>query len=1193
MSEATPPEATAPPQSRRGKWRRFFLRGLLLLGAAALLLHQPLLTAGLRLALIRLAARQNVQLELEVKGSVWTHLTIQNLRAVSTGSSPLELITVERLRVEYSLPTLWRSGPRDCLTFYNLRNATLVLDPLRGNPDQKAKLAHVLHNILEQPAMCSDRAQVENFNLTIRAREGTYLWKDVHALLDPVARGYIRVGEMTVPRVGSWHDLYSEATYVNRHLVMRGFNLGDEVQVARLELDASHRGKGVSTFSFEGTVLGGDLGLFLWQHTGAPGATVAQATAYLHNLPLAALSRYEGWRTPVTGNLKECWIHVGGNPLTPAGWQGELSATVEHGSAGGVAVDNAAARISVGGGVARLEKLELATGRNRLTLQAEHRLPQTFGPLRVDGVEAAFTLDAPELASLHPALRGGRAHGNGVLRFAQNAITAQGSVSASDVQGGDFGVERAQADFSGSHPLRPADAPAAPWYDGFSGRVRLEADGLRFREFAARHLALDLPVDGGTARIDRLALDLNGKNRLDGQAAVTLHEPFPYEGRLAGSVRELALFQPFFQTPIGGALEIDWHGTGQIRPMRHTGEGRVALRDGRVGTFTGVEGELAGGYSPESIDIPALRVRSDQGTLQAGVKLHNERLQVDGLRLTAGKNGGVLTGSLNLPLDLRTPDRPETVFPRAGALQGMLTLEPVDLARAFPANSSAPPSRTVRGALQASLTLAGSIASPDLALKITVRNLQSGAAEKLAPATGDAMLLFRENRLALSGSLAQPGLSPLVFKGAMPLDLAATLAARRVDPATPLTASIQLPPSPAAVFGPFFPGIRLLDGRFSVDASAAGTLEKPVFSGGIALDLPTARFQNTAIPGLNHFVGDLRFAGTELSFQRFGGDMAGGPFAVTGRIRLDPVGDPLLDVRLQSKNTLLVRNDTLTLRANSDLRLAGPLSKAALTGKIGFTKSRFYREVEILPIGLPGRPAPKPSGGRMNLSATAPPLRDWSYDIAIVTDEPFTVKGNLANGSIEGDLHLGGTGLAPTLEGTAHIENFVASLPFSRLTVDHGALYFGGNALLNPTLDIHGSSRIRDYNVNVYLYGTGTEPQTLFTSEPSLPQEEVVALLATGATTREFSQNNQALAGRAAVLLFQDLSRKILPKRTTSGDTSNPLDRFSLDVGGVDPRTGKQQLMGRLKLSDQYQIGAGVDMQGDVRMQLQYLLRFR
>ena len=43
----------------------------------------------------------------------------------------------------------------------------------------------------------------------------------------------------------------------------------------------------------------------------------------------------------------------------------------------------------------------------------------------------------------------------------------------------------------------------------------------------------------------------------------------------------------------------------------------------------------------------------------------------------------------------------------------------------------------------------------------------------------------------------------------------------------------------------------------------------------------------------------------------------------------------------------------------------------------------------------------------------------------------------------------------------------------------------------------------------------------------------------------------------------------------------------------VDPRTGRQELMGKFKLSNEYQIGAGVDMQGDVRMQLQYLLRFR
>jgi len=408
-----------------------------------------------------------------------------------------------------------------------------------------------------------------------------------------------------------------------------------------------------------------------------------------------------------------------------------------------------------------------------------------------------------------------------------------------------------------------------------------------------------------------------------------------------------------------------------------------------------------------------------------------------------------------------------------------------------------------------------------------------------------------------------------------------------------MVCTVKLPPSPAGLFAPLLPGVRLLEGRLSIDASATGTLEKPVFNGGVALDLTAIRFRSADLPGINNLKGDLRFAGNELTFQRCTGDVAGGPFSVTGRVRLDPMTDPVLELRLQSQGTLLARNDTLTLRADSDLRLTGPYDQAVLSGKIGVTKSRFFREIDILPIGLPGRPVPKPANGWFDLSIDTPPFRNWSYDVAIQTVEPFAVKGNLANGSLEGDLHLGGTGLAPTLEGTAHIENFVASLPFSRLTVDRGALYFSGNASLNPSLDIHGFSRIRDYNVNVYLYGTASEPQTLFTSEPSLPQEEVIALLATGATTREFAQNNQAFAGRAAVILFQDIYRKIFPRRPPPENTANPMDRFSLDVGGVDPRTGRQELMGKFKLSNEYQIGAGVDMQGDVRMQLQYLIRFR
>ena len=1183
---------TAPPQPsrsavgrRRNVWRWLFLAALLLA-----LVHQPLLRAALRVAAIRLAARENVRLALDVEGSVWTHLTLKNVEAAAIGDSPVETIAIERLRVEYNLWTLLRKGSDHGLAFYNLRNAKLVLEPGKGNADQKERLTHVLRDILEQPLMRSDRAQIENFNLTLRMPAGTYQLNGVHALLDPERTGYVRVGELTVPQVGAWGNLRIPATYVDRHLVLRDFALGREVRVARLELDASHRDKGIRYLSFEGSVLGGDLGLFLWQREETSGDTRVQFTASLAHLPLAALGSYAGWKTPLEGTLQKAWVQMSGDPGLPEGWEGQIHAEVARGRAGGLALGEASARLTMGGGVAHLEKLEWTAGANRLVFQAERPMPKRLDQFRLAGLDAAFTLDAPELATLHRAFTGGRVQGGGHVRIEAGGMAAvEGEAEASGVEGRDFGAAQGHLTVKGRYPLRLPQAGSS-WYEGLSGQLHGEARQLHWREFAARSLALDLPVEASAARLTA-ALELKGGGRVDGTARVDLRAPFGYEGRLAGSVSELAGFQPFFPLPLAGALQIDWHGTGQIAQMRHTGEGRVALQHGKLGLLTGVEGELAGVYSPENVEITALRLGCDQGTLQAGVRLRDQRLRVEGLRLTVGQTGAV-TGTFTLPLDLRTPTCPETVFPATGPLEGNLVLEPVDLARVAPA--AYPGWAALKGTVSGSLMAGGTLASPEVSAQLAARDLQSAGAAKLAPAAGGAELRFKEGRLLLSGSLAQPGLSPLLFKGALPLDLRRLLAERRLDPATPIACSVKLPPSPAGPFAPFFPGVRWLEGRLSVDASAKGTLEKPVFFGGVALDLSAVRFQDAALPVVDHFLGDLRFAGMELTLQRFSGDVAGGPFSVTGKVRLDRPAEPVLDLRLQSQGTLLVRNDTLTLRADSDLRIAGPLKTASVTGKIGITKSRFFREVEILPIGLPGRPAPKPVSGWGRLSTEVPPFRDWTYHVAITTAEPFALKGNLANGSIVGNLTLGGTGLAPTLEGTAHIENLVASLPFSRLTVDHGALYFTGSAALDPVLDIHGSSRIRDYNVNIYLYGTASEPQTLFTSEPSLPQEEVVALLATGATTRDFVQNNQAVAGRAAAVLLQDLYHKAFPRRFNEPiNGSNPLDRFSLDVGGVDPRTGKQELMGRFKLSDQFQLGAGVDVQGDARMQLQYLLRFR
>lgn len=1192
MPESARPEAPSEaPRPKKGRWGRLFWRSVLLGLALLLVFHQPILRALLWDSVIRLAAKHQVTISGQLRGSVWTHLTLQDVHATSAGPVPFDSIDIDRLRLEYNLWELYRRGPAHAVTYYNLRNAHLALAPVRSSTDEEKKLARFLRNILQQPAMYSDRAQIENFNLTIRTRHGLFVWNDIHALLDPEKPGYIRIGQLDLPGYGSWRHLHTGATYVDRHLVLRDFDIGKEVHGVRMEFDGSHRDQGIGSFSFEGTVLGGDLGIHIWGRDFPNGEKQVQMNAYLAHLPLEMLARQLGWKAPIAGPLREAWVSWHGDPRTPVTWEGDLVASTEHAALGGYSLGEAAAHFSLSAGRVRIEEIRLANGANRLSFRGGYQLPAKLGDLQLNGLQADFDLSAADLGRLNPSLTGGRVEGRGKLRVEGGGVMLEGSGKAEGVAGADFGVKQAALTFNATRPLGPVNADH-PWHENLTGALRLDAGELYFRQFFARRVVCDLPVGGGLIRLREGLLDLNGHDQLAAGGWVALDAPFAYEASLKGTVADIAIFQPFVQTPIAGALDIDWRGSGRIAMLRHRGEGRVTLAHGSLGPLTGVDGELAGTYSPESIDITALRLKSDQGALQAGVRLDDQRVDVKDLRLSVGAPGRetAVTGSASFPLDLRTPTRRETLFPLSEPIRAALKLEPVDLAQRFPATR---PGLAVRGALQGTLEARGTLGAPELNARFDASGLQSGAAEKLAPAAGAALVAFKDGRLAVSGSLAQPGLSPLLFKGSMPVDLKKTLAERKLDPAAPIAGSVKLPPSPAGIFAPFLPGVRWLDGRLSVDANFRGTLEHPVFSGGVAMDLPAVRFRSASVPGVDHFLCDLRFNGNELTFQRFSGDIAGGPFSVTGKVKLEPLTNPQLDLRLQSQGTLLVRNDSLTLRSDADLRFTGPLDTASVSGKVGINKSRFFRQIEILPIGLPGRPAPKPAVGNVQFATTVTPFAHWNYNVILQTTEPFVVKGNLADGALQAYLHLGGTGLVPTLDGTAWIDNLVASLPFSTLNVDHGALYFSGNAALNPELDIHGSSRIRDYNVNVYLYGTALEPKTLFTSEPALPQEEVVTLLATGATTRDFQQNNQVAAGRAAALLFQDVYRKVFPRRSAPSNSANPFDWFSLDVGAVDPRTGKQELMGRLKLTNAYQIAAGVDMQGDMRMQLQYLIRFR
>ena len=144
-----------------------------------------------------------------------------------------------------------------------------------------------------------------------------------------------------------------------------------------------------------------------------------------------------------------------------------------------------------------------------------------------------------------------------------------------------------------------------------------------------------------------------------------------------------------------------------------------------------------------------------------------------------------------------------------------------------------------------------------------------------------------------------------------------------------------------------------------------------------------------------------------------------------------------------------------------------------------------------------------------------------------------------------------------------------------------------------PQLNIQGTSSIRDYDVTVFITGPATDPNALFTSDPPLPQAEVVALLATGMTTQELGRDPNALAGRAVILLFQKLYNSAFRRNKPPSENESFLSRVQFDIGTIDPKTGRQSTTLGIPLSDQIILTGGLDVGGNFRGQVKYLIRFQ
>ena len=652
-----------------------------------------------------------------------------------------------------------------------------------------------------------------------------------------------------------------------------------------------------------------------------------------------------------------------------------------------------------------------------------------------------------------------------------------------------------------------------------------------------------------------LTAQLNASDFIRAHGQAGLDAPHPYSGQLALSVADLGSFEPTLRalgnkTDIAGALAVNWEGNGTLATFKNTGQLELTLEDGRYAELENLEAKIEAKYTPEELSVPIIYVASDKLQLQTILEAKGDTLEATKIQVIQG-DAKYADGYVAIPFTWANLGTEKPLFPTGGkVLINFQTLN-LDIAKLAKNLGTESP---VSGLADLKFDAEGTVDNLRATLDLKLAGLASDALKDFKPAVFALQARIENKQLIMEGKLEQDRIQPVQINASLPLDVAQLLEAKKLDETTPVKATVRMPSSSINFVRQFVPAVERIDGSLALDVNVGGTIAQPTFGGAAEMKINAARFGNPTLPAVTNFNARLVFADDRLDFQQFQGELAGGPFTLSGQVTFPKLTEPNFDLQLRADAVLVARNDNLTARTDANISIKGPLASAAVTGEVALTNSQFLKNLDLIPIGVPGRPAPAPAppSDSAGLSFPEPPLRDWTFDVVIKTKDPFLIRGNLANGGALVDMRLTGTGLKPLLNGSVRLQNVEATLPFSRLEINQGFIYFNPEDPFNPGLDLQGTSLIRDYTVRVYIYGTANSPEAVFTSEPPLPQEEIITLLATGVTREQLASGGNVLAGRALLLLGQQLYQKVF-KKSGSSNTNSIFDKLQVDVGGVDP----------------------------------------
>jgi hypothetical protein len=974
---------------------------------------------------------------------------------------------------------------------------------------------------------------VEAPSLELLGKNEKWLLRDFSVNLSESTAGQMKAGSFSL-FLGRYSKsigpLHARTAWKNGTLWLADMMLAEGITAENLSIDFLHTGG--PAISLGAACFGGSLrsDLMFRRSDG-----VLDMAAWASNIALDRMTVFLGIPGEIAGKLAEGRFTYRGHPDRPADAEASLRLMAEGfrwNKRGWESLEVGASLIH-----RRLvvTDFDLRQKMNSVNLNGEISLAEGWSQIAQSPFLINFQADIRELGALAGLL-------GGPLDEAAGRMTASGSVTG-----------------------RPREL------DGF---LNIEASDVAFRSLPRSSLRVESVFRKN--EIDVVVCDLySRKDTASVRGTVGIAAPHQYAAELDARVEDLAVYLAPFHAPgaeqiYAGALDIKWQGDGNFKS--HSGAFDLKLRE-FVSRFTpaGLTGKFAGTYSPQNLYFSKLEIANGPLKLDSRATVAASGITLRDVELKTGTTS-LFEGAAFVPVDLFAvlggKDWRAAIDPGREAYLRLSTPKELKLRSLLElAGQYVPLDGQVRlnveaGGPAARLSVKGDLSARDLLWKLP--GLQ------IPPSSLGVKFEAGEGTASLSGLLETKKLPPAKLSARMPFGLIRTASGdwKWANPAGSFDASLDFPQTDLAVFQPFLSNLRHLGGSVSGKLAFSGTIGAPQTNGRI--ELKGGGFEwSRKIPAVEKTEAVLSFDGRRLQIGRLSGEFGGGTFQITGGVGLSNPENPEWDLQLRGEKVLLLRDEGMRLRANVSAALKGDNSAGAMSGTVRFVDGRLNKRLEITPLLLAAPEASSEAVFQPPLfPGTVPePFARWTLDLKIENQTPFLTRGNIASGEIIPDISLRGTLGQPVPVGRITLKDVQALLPGTAINIPGGRVDFLPDSPWIPLLDVRGSARISDLEIQAYAFGPLSEKKLILRSEPPLPQELLVLVLAGGLSAGD---RGSAPAFLDAVANPGPLMRAGQFGWAGSGATVNPLRVFALPLSDRITMPRPFQLTDNLDLVPQH-----------------------